>query len=180
MVLSGGGFSMVPPAAASLAIADAVRHPGAFTILHDHVRLLAPLGALPLEADRRRLLADLMDDALLPVGSALLTGSNGREGTVPGSLAISSVLGEEEMPLESDQLRLVDLPPGIVARLDVDPGQGTILGVEGRRLRLEVSGGLGGLLIDTRPIPLRWPSGAEQRRATLAAWEAGAWLGTER
>jgi hypothetical protein len=180
MVLSGGGFSVVPPAAASLAIADAVRHPGAFTILHDHARLLGPLGALPVETDRRRLLADLMDDALLPVGSALLTGSDGREGNAPGSLAISSVLGEEELPLEPDQLRLIDLPPGIVARLDVDPGQGAILGVEGRRLQLEVSGGLGGLLIDTRPIPLRWPSGAEPRRAMLAAWESSGWLGTER
>ena len=90
------------------------------------------------------------------------------------------MLGEDELPLEPDQLRLVDLPPGIVARLDVDPGQGSILGVEGRRFRLEVSGGLGGLLIDTRPIPLVLPSVAEQRRATLEAWEATAWLGTER
>jgi hypothetical protein len=180
VVLSGGGFSVVPPAAAALAIADGIRHPGAFTILHDHARLMAPLGALPVEGDRRRLLADLMDDALLPVGSALLTGANGRHGSDPGSVAVSSELGEEELALETGQLRLVDLPPGIVARLDVDPGPGTILGVEGRRFRLEVSGGLGGLLIDTRPIPLELPASPEQRRATLEAWEAAAWLGSER
>jgi hypothetical protein len=180
VVLSGGGFGGVPPAAAALALADGVRHPGAFTILHDHARLLAPLGALPVEGDRRRLLADLMDDCLLPLGSALLTGADRREGVDPGSITVSSDLGQDELPLESGQLRLVDLPPGIVARLDVDPGQGTILGVEGRRFRLEVSGGLGGLLIDTRPIPLVLPSSPEQRRATLEAWEAAAWLGTER
>jgi hypothetical protein len=179
-VLSGGGFSGVPPAAAALAIADGVRHPGAFTILQDHARLLAPLGALPVESDRRRLLADLMDDALLPLGSAFLTGADGRDGLDGASVAVSSELGEEELPLASDELRLVDLPPGIVARLDVDPGQGAVLGVEGRRFRLEVSGGLGGLLIDTRPIPLELPSSPEQRRATLESWEAAAWLGTER
>ena len=67
-----------------------------------------------------------------------------------------------------------------VLRLDVDPGQGAVLGVEGRRFRLEVSGGLGGLLIDTRPIPLELPNSPEQRRATLEGWETAAWLGTER
>lgn len=180
VVLCGGGFSTLPAAAVALAIADGIRRPGAFTILHDHARVLAPLGALPVEGDRRRLLADLMDDCLLPVGSALLTGALGEIGKDGGKLAISTSLGEDELPLEPEQLRLVDLPPGIVARLDVDPGSGTILGVAGRRLRLEVSGGLGGLLVDTRPIPLELPSNAEQRRAMLEAWEAPAWMGSDR
>jgi hypothetical protein len=164
----------------ALAIVDGIRRPGAFTILHDHARVLAPLGALPIEGDRRRMLADLMDDCLLPVGSALLTGSIGGTGRDGGRLAISTALGDDEMALEPERLRLVDLPPGIVARLEVDPGSGTILGVAGRRLRLEVSGGLGGLLVDTRPIPLELPTNAEQRRATLQAWEAPAWMGSDR
>ena len=180
MVLSGGGFSLLPAAAAALAVADGIRRAGASTILHDHARLLAPLGALPVEADRRRLLADLMDDALLPVGSTLLTGAPGANGKDPGSVTISSLLGEEQVPLEAGQLRLVDLPPGIVARLEVDPGQGAILGVERQRFRLEVSGGLGGLLIDTRAIPLEWPGSAEQRRALLERWEEPVWVGSDR
>jgi hypothetical protein len=180
IVLGGGGFSMLPAAAAALAIVDGIRRPGAFTILHDHAGVLGPLGALPNEGDRRRLLADVMDDCLLPVGSALLTGSIGDAGRDSGRLAISTVLGDDELALEPERLRLVDLPPGIVARLEVDPGSGTILGVTGRRLRLELSGGLGGLLVDTRPIPLELPTNAEERRATLQAWEAPAWMGTER
>lgn len=179
VVLSGGGFAMLPAAASALAVADTMRHPGAFAILHDHAGVLAPLGALPVEGDRRRLLADLMDDCLLPVGSALLTGAPGghHDG---GKLVISSPLGGSEHPLEPDQVRFLDLPPGIVARLAVDPGTGAVMGVKGRRLQLELSGGLGGLLVDTRPIPLELPSGTEQRRAVLEAWEAAAWIGSER
>jgi hypothetical protein len=179
LVLAGGGFALLPAAAAALAVADGVRRPGAFTILHDHAAVLAPLGALPVEGDRRRLLADLMDDCLLPVGSVVLTGAPGETGKDRGRVTITTPLFEDELPLEPG-LRLVDLPPGIVARLEIDPGQGSLLGVSGQRFGLEVSGGLGGLLLDMRPIPLELPSGAEQRRALLEAWEEPAWVGSDR
>lgn len=180
VVLGGGGFSILPAAVSALAVADSLRRPGAFAILHDHAGVLAPLGALPIEGDRRRLLADLMDDCLLPLGSALLTGALGSRDKGSGRLVISSPLGEVEHLLEPDQVRFLDLPPGIVARLEVDPGQGTILGVTGRHLQLELSGGLGGLLVDSRPIPLELPAAAEQRRALLEGWEAPAWMSSDR
>jgi len=179
-VLSGGIFSALPPAAVSLAIADGLRHRGAVTLLHDHARVLAPLGALPVEGDRRRLLADLMDDCLLPLGSLLLSGSLPESAKEGARLSIATSLGEDELALEPGQLRLVDLPPGIVARLELDPGSGSVLGVAGRPVRLEVSGGLGGLLVDTRAIPLELPASPEPRRAALEAWEAAVWAGTER
>jgi hypothetical protein len=94
-----------------------------------------------------------MDDCLLPLGSALLTGALGEAGKDGGRLTVATSLGEDELPLEPGQLRLVDLPPGIVARIDLDPGGGTVLGVAGRPMRLEVSGGLGGLL--ATPVPSR-------------------------
>ena len=174
VVLSGGAFSAVPTAAIAVALVDSVRRPGAATILHDHARVLAPLGALPVEGDRRRLLADLMDDCLVPVGSALLTGTLGQHGKRTGTMAISTSLGSDELLLEPGLLRLVDLPPGIVARLEVDPQDGAILGVQGQRLTLEVSGGLGGLLVDTRDIPLQLPAGDEGRKQ-LAAWQQPIW-----
>jgi hypothetical protein len=175
IVVSGGAFSAVPTAASALALVDSVRRPGATTILHDHARLLAPLGALPVEGDRRRLLADLMDDVLLPIGSAVLTGDISGRGDATGTISISTPLGDEQISLEPDQLRLVDLPPGIVARLEIDPEDGSILGVQGQRLTLEVSGGLGGLLLDTRAIELPLPASGESRRSQLAAWEAPVW-----
>ena len=183
LVLSGGVFAAIPPAASALAVVDGIRRSGAVSILHDHASVLAPLGALPVESDRRRLLTDLLDDCLLPLGSAVLTGTSGKEGKKQpeaASLHISSVLGDEYLRLEPGLLRLVDLPPGISARLDIDPRDGAVLGVEGRHLLLEVRGGLGGLLVDTRGIPLDLPPGGEQRRTLLAEWEAPAWFGSDR
>ena len=175
-VLSGGGFSTLPTAAIGLALIDSVRRPGVFTILHDHARILAPLGALPVEDDRRRLLGDLLDDALLPVGSAVLTGTIGRAGKSAGTMTISTPLGADELRLEPDGVRMVDLPPGIVASLEVDPGDGEVMGVQGQQLSLEVRGGLGGLLVDTRDIPLRLPGGDDGRKL-LEAWQRPVWGG---
>jgi hypothetical protein len=175
VVLAGGFMHGLPPLAMALAITDVIREPGATTILGDHARVLAPLGALESERDRRRILADLMDDCLLPIGSTLLTGDAAPGSQTFATVGVSSTLGSERLSLVSEQLQTVDLPPGIVARLDIDPGEGTVLGVSGRRIALEVSGGLGGLLIDTRPIALSLPEGGELRRAVLEAWEGPAW-----
>ncbi len=121
-----------------------------------------------------------MDDCLLPVGAALMTGSLGQKGKGRGRMGVSSPMGEQQLTLEPGQLQLVDLPPGIVARIDIDPLEGSILGVSDRHLTLELSGGLGGLLVDTRPIPLVLPASGEPRRTQLETWEAPAWAGLER
>lgn len=182
MVLSGGVFAGLPPAAVALAVVDGVRRPGATSILHDHAGVLAPLGALPVEADRQHLLADLMADCLLPLGSAVLTGTltvRGKKDKTTGSMSVSSPLGDQRLRLDPGQLQLIDLPPDITAHLGIDPGDGTILGVQGRTLSMELSGGLAGLLVDTRPIPLELPASGEARRTTLESWETPAWLGSE-
>jgi hypothetical protein len=175
VVLAGGSIHGLPPLAMALAVTDLIRQPGATTILADHARVLAPLGALESERDRRRILADLMDDCLLPIGSTLLTGDPTAGAQAIATVGVSSPLGTDQLSLVPEQLQTVDLPPGIVARLDIDPGDGTVLGVSGRRIALEVSGGLGGLLIDTRSIALSLPDAAEPRRALLEAWERPAW-----
>jgi hypothetical protein len=182
IVLSGGGFDGLPPAASALAVIDGVRRPGAMGLLHDHAGLLAPLGALPVEADRQRLLRDLMADVLLPLGSAVVTGAieRGKKDRPGASLSMASALGDQRLRLEPGQLQLIDLPPGITARLGIDPGESAVLGIEGRTLTMEVSGGLGGLFVDTRSIPLDLPEAGEARRSVLGAWEAAIWAGSER
>jgi hypothetical protein len=181
-VLSGGGFAMVPPAAAALAALDGIRRPGVMSILHDHAGVLAPLGALPVEDDRRRLLTDLMGDVLLPLGSAVVSGTieTPKRGRTAASVSIASTLGDQRLGLEPGQLQLVDLPPGVSARLGIDPGEGSVLGVSGHTLSMEVQGGLGGLFVDTRPVPLDLPASGEARRSQLEAWEAPAWFGSDR
>jgi hypothetical protein len=178
LVCSGGAFAAVPPPAAALAIVDAMRRAGAISLFHDHARVLGPLGTLPESGDRRRLLADLLDDALLPLGSAIVAGDMRPGARHAATLRVTSELQHHEIELAPGALRLVDLPPGIPARIEVETREGTLLGVKARKLALDVTGGLGGLLVDTREVPLRLPERAERRRAVLEAWERPVWAAT--
>jgi hypothetical protein len=174
----GGAFSALPAPAAALALVDTLRRPGAMAVFHDHARLLGPVGTLPDESDRRRLLADLLDDALLPLGSAIVTGEV-RPSRHPGRLRVTSALRESELELAAGALRLLDLPPGVPARIEIEARDGTLMGLRSRHVALEVTGGLGGLLIDTREIPLRLPERAERRRALFESWERPIWASVQ-
>ena len=132
-------------------------------------------GRCPTTGDRRRLLADLLDDALLPLGSAIVTGEVRGGARVAATLRVTSRLQQHDLELRAHALRLVDLPPGVPARVEVEMREGQVLGVRARRIALDVTGGLGGLLVDTREVPLRLPERAERRRALLEAWERPVW-----
>jgi hypothetical protein len=88
---------------------------------------------------------------------------------------LSSPVGNSEVALEPGVLRTVDLPPGVAARADVTSREPIWLGVRGRHVVMDVMGGLGGLLVDTREMPLRLPDRAERRRALLESWERPLW-----
>ena len=45
---------------------------------------------------------------------------------------------------------------------------------------MDVSGGLGGLLVDLRDVPLRLPERAERRRELLDAWQESLWMTRDR
>ena len=175
LICAGGAFAAVPPPAAAMAVVDGMRRPGALTLFHDHARLLGPIGALPDPGDRRRLLVDLLDDALLPLGSAIVTGEVRGGARVAAALRVTSHLQQHDLELAPNGLRLVDLPPGVPARVEVEMREGQVLGVRARHIALDVTGGLGGLLVDTREVPLRLPERAERRRALLEAWERPVW-----
>jgi hypothetical protein len=178
LICAGGAFAALPPPAAALAVADGMRRPGARPLFLDHARLLGPIGALPDDGDRRRLLVDLLDDALLPLGSVVVVADGRSAGRAPSMLRVSSRLARQEVELAPGGLHLVDLPPGMPAQLELEGREGGVLGLRSRRVALEVAGGLGGLLVDTRDVPLRLPDRPERRRALLEAWERPIW-GTE-
>ena len=64
-------------------------------------------------------------------------------------------------------LELVDLPPGERATAELRFRDTVRLGGRGRQFAVEVTGGLGGLLVDLRDVPLRLPERAERRRELL-------------
>lgn len=175
VVCCGGAFAAVPPAATALAVVDGMRAPGVRNLFHDHARLLGPIGALPDEGDRRRLLADLLDDALLPVGSTIVVGEGRVAARGPIAMRCTSQLARQDLELPAGDVHLVGLPPGVPAKVELASRETGLLGLRSRRVAVQVSGGLAGLLIDTRDVPLRLPDRAERRRAQLEAWEQPVW-----
>jgi hypothetical protein len=178
VVASGGAWATAPGPAVMLALADVVRRPAASQYAYDHARLLGPIGMIDDEDDRRRMLADLADDLLEPLGSVIVVaGVHGARSV--GRLAVRAGAGSTELELVPGGLQLVDLPPGQVATAELSFRDPVVIGARGRRFAVEVGGGLGGLLVDLRDVPLRLPERSERRRELLAAWQAALWSGID-
>ena len=181
-IVAGGAFAVAPARAVALAIADTVRRPGATQIAVDHARLLGPIGTIDDPDERRDLIADLADDLLAPIGSLVVVGS------VPASRRNAARAGR--LTLDGDRHGRHELAGGEVAFIDLAPGDRALatldfrdavrVGHRARRVAVPVSGGVAGLAVDLREVPLRLPERRDRRRAALAAWGELAWPGDER
>jgi hypothetical protein len=178
LVAAGGAFAAMPPAVVALTLADMIRRPGAAQLVFDHARLLGPLGVLPDEGERRRLLANLAEEILLPLGFLLLPVGL-KDGRSAGHLRIERRDGPTDIELHPGTLQIVDLQPGQAARVVADFRETVRLVAKGRHFVLDVVGGLGGLLIDLRDVPLPLPGRPEPRRAALAALQDEMWPGRD-
>ncbi|HEV8696455.1 MAG TPA: hypothetical protein VGQ89_02085 [Candidatus Limnocylindrales bacterium] len=178
VVVACGVWSSVPPPAVALAHIDVIRRPGASQYALDHARLLGALGAIPDRGERRLLMADLVDDLLAPLGT-VVTPAGLRAGRSAGSVVVHAADGRNELDLSPGGLELVDLPPGSTAVAEFRFRDRVRLGGKGRHFAIDVAGGLGGLLVDLRDVPLRLPDRADRRRDLLAAWQASLWAGAE-
>jgi len=174
LVAAGGIFSSLPPSVVALALADLVRRPGVSNLACDQARLLGPLGVIEDEAERRRLLANLADDILVPLGSLILP-AGVKNGRSAGHLRLEDPVSVSEIELHPGAVQVVDLPPGRAAKVDLDFRDAVRLNDRGHRFSVDVAGGLAGLLIDLRDIPLRMSDRPESRRAALEAWQRGMW-----
>ena len=181
-IIAGGAFAIAPARAVALAVADTVRRPGATQLSFDHARLLGPIGTIDDPDERRDLVADLADDLLAPIGSLLVVGN------ISASRRNASRAGR--LTLDGDRHGRHDLAGGEVAFVDLAPGDRALatlefrdavrIGHRARRVAVPVTGGVAGLAVDLRDVPLRLPERRDRRRAALAAWGELAWPGDER
>ena len=176
VVCGGGVWSAVPAPTVALAHVDVLRRSGASQYALDHARLMGTLGAIPDEKERLTVMGDLADDLLAPLGSVVIP-SGLRSGRSAGSVLVHAGGGVSELDLVPGSLELVDLPPGETAVAEFRFRDRIKLGARGRHFAVDVAGGLGGLLVDLRDVPLRLPDRADRRRDLLAAWQAALWQG---
>lgn len=179
VIATGGAFAAAPGPAIALAVADVLRRPAAIAIAHDHARLLGALGIIPDGSERRQALLDLADDLLTPLGSVVIPAGI-RAGGSAGRLTVHAGTGSTETHLVPGGLEVVDLPPGETATAELHFRDAVRLGGRGRRFAIDVSGGLGGLLVDLRDVPLRLPDRHDRRRELLDAWQESLWLTKDR
>jgi hypothetical protein len=168
----------VPAATVALAHVDVIRRPGATQYALDHARLLGALGAIPDPDERLALMTDLADDLLAQLGS-IVTPAGLRSGRSAGSVFVHGSEGTTEHPLLPGGLELVDLPPGATAIAEFRFRDRVKLGGRGRHFAVDVTGGLSGLVVDLRDVPLRLPDRADRRRDLLAAWQSALWAGSD-
>jgi hypothetical protein len=176
MVIAGGVWATVAPPAAALAVADVMRRPGASAFALDHARLLSPLGSIPDPDERRAVFGDLVDDLLLPLGT-IITPAGLHSGRSVGSLVLRGRADRGDhgpLELHPGGLEVVPLPPGVVATAEFKFRDAVRLGTKGRHFAVEVAGGLGGVLVDMRDVPLRLPERADRRRELLDGWQTSA------
>ncbi len=171
IVASGGVWAVGPPPAAALAIADVLRRPGTSQFALDHARLLAPLGSIPDPAERRAMIADLADDLMVPLGT-YVTPAGTRVGRSAGSVVLRVGEGQVTHELSPGGLSLVGLAPGASAVAEFRFRDTVRLGARGRHFVIDVTGGLGGLVVDLRDVPLRLPDRADLRGELLESWQA--------
>ena len=174
LVAAGGIFSSLPAPIVALALADIVRRSGVSQIATDPARVLGPLGTIEDEGWRRRLLANLADDILLPLGS-LVVPAGVKPGRSAGNLKLKGTSYVSEIELHPGAIQVVDLPGGRSATADLDFRDTVRLGTRGHHFSMDVTGGLVGLLIDLRDVPMRISDRPESRRAALEAWQKGMW-----
>lgn len=178
VIAAGGAWTLAPGPAVALALADVLRRPGVRALGVDHARMLGPLGSIEDPGERRRVIADLRDELIVPLGSVVMPGGM-RPGRSVGRLDVHGPGEPVGLDLVPGGLEIIDLPPGQRAVLELRFREPADLGLRARHFALEVAGGLGGLLVDLRDIPLRLPQRADRRREVLAAWQAAFWPGAD-
>jgi hypothetical protein len=103
-----------------------------------------------------------------------------RAGHSAGRLTVHADAGTTDLDLVPGSLELVDLPPGAVGTAELRFRDTVRLGGRGRHFAVDVAGGLGGLLLDLRDVPLRLPDRADRRRELLEAWQDSLWVTRDR
>ena len=175
---AGGAWAVAPAPSVALALADVLRRPGAGQFALDHARILAPLGSIPDPDERRAMVLDLVDDLLAPLGT-FVTPAGMRPGRSAGSVVVYAGGGSTQLDLMPGGLALVDLPPGTSAVAEFRFRDRVRLGGRGRHFAIDVTGGLGGLVVDLRDVPLRLPDRADLRGELLESWQTSVVTGRD-
>lgn len=173
ILISGGGMVHMPrPGQALLVVLDGLQPVGISTIMLDINRAAPALGAVARLKPTAAASA-LEGGALLPLGTVISpVGKAPNMGDVVLQMTITYEDGGElKVEARYGELEIWPLLPGQRATLNIKPLRRFDVGLgPGRGGKIEVTGGLVGLVVDVRGRPLILPSDPERRRRLLNGW----------
>jgi MutL protein len=160
------------PAQAFAMLLDGVRPIGITGLAVDAAGALSPLGSLD-DAEIGEGLGALRDDLLTPLGSSVVC-RGGRPGAPAMRVTMRRTGWPDLGPIEVRTGQLVALPlgRGQQADLEIELEPGVSLGTprRARRVSASIHGGVVGLVLDARGVPLHLPRRSDDRRAMLSSW----------
>lgn len=173
LIGSGRTIAAAPrPAQAAQMLVDGVRPLGVTQLALDSAGAVGPLGALA-DGEIAEGIGTLRDDLLVPLGTSVIC-RGVRAGQPAMRVRIRRPGAPEIGPIElrGGQLQVVPLARGHQAELEIEMLDGASLGSTRRtgRVLTSAAGGLLGLILDARGVPLTLPRRTDDRRAVLAAW----------
>jgi hypothetical protein len=175
LVVAGGRLlAAVPhPADAALILLDGLRPPGVTQLAIDAWGVCGPLGALADDGDVDEGLETLRDDLLVPLGSVARS-----EGGQPGQVAFRARLHRPGWPdatpveVRTGSLAVIPLERGGAGELEITLERGVRIGPATRdpRLRIAVTGGAVGVILDARGDPIQLPARPGDARTMIQTW----------
>ncbi len=179
LIASGGGLAHAAHYGQTvLVLLDALQPVGVTRLWLDNLSLLPQMGALatlePMAAGQCA-----VRDALLPLGTLICpVARRGRQMALErtGRNALRFRIsyaqgGSLDVDVPYGSLEVIPLPPGQQATLDLHPARGFDIGLgPGRAGKIDVDGGVVGLVVDARGRPLTLPADKAERRRKIQEW----------
>lgn len=173
IVATGSVLTRAPSMAQTLLmLLDGLQPSGATTLVLDQSHLAAAMGVAA--AVNPVLVAQVLDSStFVYLGTVISPVGNARPGTPVLRLKMTYETGHEAMlDVKQGSLEVLPLPLGQTARLHLQPLHRYEVGMggAGRGGRLNVHGGVLGVVIDARGRPLKLPEDAGRRRELFKKW----------
>jgi hypothetical protein len=171
LVGSGGVLSHAPRRVeAAHMLVDAFLPEGFTRLAVDSIFMMPQLGVLT-EVHRQAATEVFNKDCLIHLGTCIAPRGSLRSGvalTIKGRLADGSDFNHE---IETNELRLLELPLEPV-ELTFEPARALDLGAgKGKPVTRAVTGGVVGLIVDTRGRPFNFARDTRDRQALLDKWD---------
>ena len=173
IVGSGGVLSHAPRRQqAMLMMIDAFQPEGITHLAVDSIFMMPQLGVLA-QVNPEAATQVFERDCLIHLGTAIVPVGVAKDGDECLTVQISgSGMSPVDENIPFGELRRYLLPSGEKATLKLQPSRRFDLGAgNGHAVEAEVTGGIVGLVIDTRGRPLEIPADAAQRVAQLTKWQ---------